>query len=60
MAHPDLPLDNNAAERTLRPLVVSRNVSGGIRSKQGTQSKLTLATLFTTWQAQKLIRLLAF
>ena len=58
VTHPHVPSDNNAAERSLRPLVVSRKISGGTRSEQGTQSKLTLATLFRTWQAQKLNPLL--
>ena len=52
------PLINNAAERSPRPLVVSRKLSGGTCSQQGTMSKLTLVTLFRTWQAQKLKPLL--
>ena len=58
VARPDVPSDNNAAERSLRPLVVSRKISGGTRSPQGTLSKLTLASLFSTWQAQNLNPLL--
>ena len=50
MAHPGVPSDNNAAERSLRPLVVSRKISGGTRSAQGTDSRLTLASLFGTWR----------
>ena len=37
-----------AAERSLRHLVVSRKVSGGIRSERGRNSKMTLASLFGT------------
>ena len=48
VAQPAVPSDNNAAERSLRPLVVSRKISGGTRSAQGTDSKLTLASLFGT------------
>lgn len=59
VAHSDVPSDNNAAERSLRPLVVSHRISDGTRSQKGTQSKLTLATLFATWQAQKLNPFLA-
>jgi hypothetical protein len=44
--------DNNRAERSLRHSVISRKISGGTRSAQGTQTKLTLATLFGTWRAQ--------
>ena len=43
VAEPAVPSDNNAAERRLRHLVVSRKVSGGTRSEQGTNSNLTLA-----------------
>ena len=46
MAEPEAPADNNAAERSLRHLVVSRKISGGTRSERGTASKMTLASLF--------------
>ena len=52
VAHPEVPPDNNAAERSLRPVVISRKVSGGTRSNQGTDTKMTLASLFGTWRAQ--------
>ena len=39
-----MPSDNNAAERSLRHLVTSRKISGGTRSGQGTDSKMTLAS----------------
>ena len=54
VAEPAVPSDNNAAERNLRHLVISRKVSGGTRSEQGTESKMTLASLFGTWHAQGL------
>ena len=54
MAEPAVPSDNNAAERSLRHLVISRKISGGTRSEQGTESKMTLASLFGTWRAQGL------
>ncbi len=47
-----VPSDNNAAESSLRPLVISRKISGGTRSEQGTDTKMTLACLFGTWRAQ--------
>ena len=47
---PAVPATNNAAERSLRHLVVSRKISGGTRSRDGTADKLTLASLFTTWR----------
>ena len=54
VAEPAVPGDNNAVERSLRHLVISRKISGGTRSEQGTQSKMTLASLFSTWRAQGL------
>ena len=54
VAEPDVPSDNNAAERSLRHLVISRKISGGTRSEQGTESKMTLASIFGTWRAQGL------
>ena len=54
VAEPEAPADNNAAERSLRHLVISRKISGGTRSEQGTESKMTLASIFGTWRAQGL------
>lgn len=48
----DVPATTNAAERSRRPLVVSRKISGGTRSTRGTATKLTLASLVGTWRAQ--------
>jgi hypothetical protein len=47
---PDVPATNNAAERSLRHLVTSRKISGGTRSATGTATKMTLASLFSTWR----------
>ena len=33
-------------------MVISRKVSGGTRSERGTESKMTLASIFGTWRAQ--------
>jgi transposase len=52
VAHPEVPADNNAAERSLRHLVTCRKISGGTRSDRGTETKMTLSTLFGTWRAQ--------
>ena len=54
VAEPDVPADNNPAERSLRHLVISRKVSGGTRSERGTESKMTLASVFGTWRARGL------
>jgi transposase len=47
---PDVPPDNNEAERALRHLVTSRKISGGTRSPLGSETKMTLASLFGTWR----------
>ena len=52
VAEPKVPPDNNAAERSLRTVVISRKISGGTRSGRGTDTKTTLASLFGTWRAQ--------
>lgn len=49
-----LSADNNLAERSIRPLVIVRKISGGSRSPDGTQTRMALATLFETWQARRL------
>jgi transposase len=46
--------DNNLAERTIRPLVVIRKISGGTRSDKGTKTRLGLASLFGTWHVRGL------
>jgi len=45
-----VPPDNNEAERALRHVVTSRKISGGTRSAAGSETKMTLATLFGTWR----------
>jgi transposase len=47
-----LRADNNLAERSIRPLVVIRKISGGSRSAEGTKTRMALASLFATWQAR--------
>jgi len=49
-----VPSDNNAAERSVRHLVVSRKISGGTRSETGSETKSILASLFGTWRLQGL------
>ena len=58
VSHAETPLDNNAAERGLRHLVISRKISGGTRSEAGSDSKMTLASLFGAWRARGLNPLL--
>jgi len=49
----NLSADNNLAERSIRPLVVCRKISGGSRSAEGTKTRMALASLFETWQARQ-------
>lgn len=46
--------DNNLAERSLRPLVVVRKISGGTRSPKGTRTRMILASIFATLKARGL------
>lgn len=52
VTEPAVPATNTAADRSLRPLVVSRTISGGTRSACGTATKMTLASLFGSWRLQ--------
>jgi len=46
-----LSADNNLAERSGRPVVVIRQISGGSQCAEGTKTRRALASLFETWQA---------
>jgi transposase len=52
VANPLVPADNNEAERSLRPLVTCRKISGGTRSSKGSDTKIILASLFGTWRVR--------
>lgn len=54
VAFPGVPAHNNLAERSVRPLVIARKISGGSRSSKGSTTRMGLATLFGTWMAQGL------
>jgi hypothetical protein len=47
--YPEVTSDNNPAERAPRPVVTARKVSGGTRSRKGSQTKMALMSLFGTW-----------
>ncbi|MGH3851078.1 MAG: IS66 family transposase, partial [Pseudonocardiaceae bacterium] len=49
-----VPSHNNLAERSVRPLVIARKISGGSRSPKGSQTRMALFSLFGTWAAQGL------
>ena len=50
MHYPEVPWENNPAERAIRPLVITRKVCGGTRSEQGSKSKMILLSLIHTAQ----------
>ena len=54
VAVPGVPAENNLAERSVRPLVIARKISGGTRSPQGSETRMGLFSLFGTWAAQGL------
>ena len=45
---------NNQAERAIRPFVISRKISGGSRSPQGSAIRCDLVSVFLTWTARGL------
>jgi transposase len=47
---PEVPDDNNAAERAIRQAVIIRKICGGTRSEKGTLTKAALMSLFGTWK----------
>jgi len=46
--HPEVPFDNNLAERSLRPAVILRKNSFGNRSARGAQTQAVLMSIFFT------------
>jgi transposase len=54
LARPEVPADNNLAERTMRPVVIARKISGGSRSPAGSRTRMALFSCFGTWAAQGL------
>jgi len=51
---PGVAATNNLAERSIRPFVITRTISGGTRSAAGSQIRCDLATVFHTWAARGL------
>jgi transposase len=54
VAVPGVPAHNNLAERSVRPLVIARKISGGTRSPNGSETRMALFSLFGSWAAQGL------
>jgi len=51
---PDIPAENNLAERDLRPLVVARKVSFGSQSVAGARTRETLMSLLHTLKKRRI------
>jgi transposase len=49
---PDIPFDNNASERALRPVVIHRKVIGGFRSEEGASAYTLYRTVEDTARKQ--------
>lgn len=50
--YPELPIDNNEAERSLRPFVVMRKIMGCLRSEIGKNNYEIMMSLISTWDKQ--------
>ncbi|MFH0752492.1 MAG: IS66 family transposase [archaeon] len=50
--HPELPMDNNEAERSIRPFVIIRKIIGCLRSDLGMKNYEIMMSLISTWQKQ--------
>lgn len=50
--HTELPMDNNEAERSLRPFVIIRKIIGCLRSNIGMKNYEIMMSLISTWQKQ--------
>lgn len=52
--HPGIPIENNLAERDLRPAVIIRKISGGTKSEEGDRSFERHMSIIQTAHKQKL------
>lgn len=50
--YPEVSLDNNEAERSIRPFVVIRKIIGCLRSEVGKRNYEVMMSLISTWQKQ--------
>lgn len=51
--YPEVPLDNNEAERSLRPFVIIRKIIGCLRSNIGKRNYEVMMSMISTWQKQQ-------
>lgn len=50
--YPEVPLDNNEGERSIRPFVIAGKIMGCLRSETGKQVYETMMSLISTWGKQ--------
>ena len=50
--YPEVPLDNNEAERSIRPFVIMGKIMGCLRSETGKHVYETMMSLISTWEKQ--------
>lgn len=50
--YPELPMNNNEAERSIRPFVIMRKIIGCLRSNIGIKNYEIMMSLISTWQKQ--------
>ncbi len=55
LAHPHLPLTNNEAERALRHWVITRRITHGTRTEQGSRAFALLASVIETCRKRKIL-----
>jgi transposase len=51
--YPEVPLDNNEAERSIRPFVIMRKIIGCLRSEIGVRNHEIMMSLISTWEKQQ-------
>lgn len=52
LLHPEMPLDNNLGERSIRSWVIMRKIMGCIRSDLGKKNYEIMMSLVSTWEKQ--------
>lgn len=51
--YPEIPMDNNESERSIRPFVILEKIMGCLRSEEGKKVYEIMMSLISTWQKQQ-------